>query len=133
MSENKAKKIAVVKENQKLRLAIRRAIMELGFPSPTLFPNGTSLIRWMAKGEDFDVILMDYDLPEMDGIEAARMIRKRRFGIKIVVISEFDLVRQRAWANGFHFLKRPFIKAGLAEVLNSCFEELESVNDSIPV
>lgn len=51
--------------------------------------NGKSLIDLVQKVKP-DVVLTDIKMPEMDGIEATRMLLKKNPGIRIIALSMFD-------------------------------------------
>ncbi|MEG1729404.1 MAG: response regulator [Bacteroidaceae bacterium] len=63
--------------------------------------NGLEAVQLAAK-KDFDVILMDIKMPEMDGLEATRLIRASGNKTPIIAISAnaFDLDRKIALAAG---------------------------------
>jgi DNA-binding NarL/FixJ family response regulator len=51
--------------------------------------NGKTLLEGLPKNKP-DVILLDLKMPEMDGIETAKEIRKKDGEVKIIVISMYD-------------------------------------------
>jgi CheY-like chemotaxis protein len=56
--------------------------------------NGNSALEELAKGPDFDVILMDYFLPGQNGLEVTRVIQERGFKVPIIFLTvnkDFDL------------------------------------------
>ena len=56
--------------------------------------NGTDALAEIAKGRDFDIILMDYFLPGQNGLEITRILQERRIAIPIVFLTvnkDFDL------------------------------------------
>jgi two-component system, sensor histidine kinase and response regulator len=95
-------------------------------------PNGRTAFRLFAQ-ETFDLILMDCEMPIMDGIEATRRIReveamaqalpegsptRRRTPIIALTAHALNEVRQKCLASGMDdFLVKPFDDRQLAETL----------------
>ncbi len=52
--------------------------------------NGNSLVKQLEANHNIDVILMDIQMPEMDGIAATEIIKKKYPQIKIIMITVFD-------------------------------------------
>jgi len=72
--------------NQKMALIFLR---KLGYRAD-IAANGQEVLLAL-EGHPYDLVLMDIQMPEMDGIEATRIIRKRwPQGPKIIVITAFD-------------------------------------------
>lgn len=66
-------KVLLAEDNQMNQILAKRVIMSYG-AIPTLAENGKEAVDLM-KENDYDVILMDIMMPEMDGLEATRIIR----------------------------------------------------------
>lgn len=52
--------------------------------------NGQELIEKLSRDSQIDLILMDIEMPVMNGIEATREVKKRFPHIKIVMLTVFD-------------------------------------------
>ncbi len=54
---------------------------------------GLALLEQAAQSEPFDLVLLDWQMPEMDGIEVARQIRARGFvhEPELIMISAYDM------------------------------------------
>lgn len=52
--------------------------------------NGKELIQSLEKDAIVDLILMDIEMPVMNGIEATREVKKRHPQIKIIMLTVFD-------------------------------------------
>lgn len=72
--------------------------------------NGVQVLS-MLEHEDFDIILMDINMPQMDGMECARQIRKlsdsKKSSVPIVAIT----------GNAMNYTKEEFQAAGINEYL----------------
>lgn len=52
--------------------------------------NGKELLHELMKNHNIDVILMDINMPEMDGIEATKQVTQRWPNIKVIMSTVFD-------------------------------------------
>jgi len=69
------KKILVAEDNVVNRKVIKNMLLVLGI-EPHLVVNGLEAVALLAhRHDDFDAVLMDCDMPEMDGYDATRAIR----------------------------------------------------------
>ncbi|MEO7767566.1 MAG: response regulator, partial [Ferruginibacter sp.] len=100
--------------NQKLTLKI---LSKLGF-QPTLAENGLEAIE-MASLQQFDLIFMDVQMPEMDGLEATRTIRTS-MEIQPIIIA--------MTANAMKEDKDECLKAGMDDFLSKPVKLEEVVN-----
>lgn len=77
--------------NQKLMLIM---LKKLGYCA-NVAGNGAEVLAALGN-EMYDLILMDIQMPYMDGIDATRVIRKKwLYGPKIVIITAFSLESYR--------------------------------------
>ncbi len=52
--------------------------------------NGAELIGKLEQNHNIDIILMDIQMPEMDGITATELIKKKYPQIKVIMLTVFD-------------------------------------------
>ncbi|HEX7261424.1 MAG TPA: response regulator, partial [Luteolibacter sp.] len=64
-------------EDTKVNQMVARAMLEKGGHQVTLAENGVEALAQLEQPDLFDVILMDCQMPEMDGFEATRQLRMR--------------------------------------------------------
>ncbi|MDD1749631.1 MAG: response regulator [Methanothrix sp.] len=96
--------------SQKMALII---LKKLGLEADTA-GNGQEVLAAL-EAHPYDLVLMDIQMPEMDGIEATKIIRKRwPQGPKIIVVTSFeaDMCRDLCYnAGADDFLNKP-VKIG---------------------
>ncbi len=80
-----------------------------------------------ARGGDYDVILLDWKMPGMDGVEAARQIRRRIGGdVPILVLTSYDWsdIEEEARAAGINaFMHKPFFASTFWQTIKPLFFE----------
>ena len=76
MEDFSGKHILLVEDNELNREIVEAILMETGFIVDTA-PDGTDAVAMMKQAEEYtyDAILMDVQMPIMDGYEATRTIR----------------------------------------------------------
>ncbi len=119
-------KIAIAEDNSFLARAV---IEKLSFYNDLNFKfkgaNGAELIGKLETNHNIDVILMDIQMPEMDGITATEIIKNKYPQIKIIMLTVFDDDENifnaiKAGANGY------LLKEITAENLHNCILEVVS-------
>jgi len=101
-------KIALAEDNDLLAGSIKEKLelfsdrIEFKFRAK----NGKELIEKLEADSDVDTILMDIEMPELNGIEATGLIRNKYSGIKIIMLTVFDDEEKifnsiQAGANGY--------------------------------
>ena len=78
-------KILVAEDNQINQQVILYILQKLGY-EPTIVENGHQAIMAVTNTA-FDIVLMDLQMPEMDGLEATRYIRKAQLTEQPVIIA----------------------------------------------
>jgi two-component system, sensor histidine kinase and response regulator len=119
-------KIAIVDDDPGIREIFTMMVSHLGYSS-SAFESGTSFIRALAEDNlSFDLVLMDYRLPGMNGIEASRIIQRYRPDLKIVLITAYDFVEHEALANGLLFMRKPLSMEAFSRILNQWKQTLDA-------
>lgn len=90
---------------------------------PDIFDSGQKLL---SSKLDYDVILMDYQMNDIDGLETCRKIREVNKDCIIIFISAYPLVALDSFEVGtFRFIAKPIDKAKLFKALDDYLASID--------
>lgn len=132
----------VVEDHDFQRQVARRLLEEIGVGKVLEAADGRSGLALLGQQEHLvDIVLVDLDLPHMDGIEFIGHVARERLAAAVVVQTALDpallnTVRLMARASGMRVLgtvEKPLTKAKLAGVIDLFFAaDLDADDESLP-
>ncbi len=120
-SSASSRRILVAEDNPINQEVIREILSELGYAT-CVVDNGLQALTALEQ-ESFPVVLMDCQMPELDGYGAAREVRRRespsrRIPLIAVTAHAFEGEREKALAAGMDdYVTKPINSAVLSEVI----------------
>ncbi len=83
------------------------------------FPSAESFLFRYAEQKDFDILLLDIEMKEINGVELAKRIRRENDAVQIVFITGYtDYISEGYDVSALHYLMKPLSAEKLHEVLN---------------
>jgi CheY-like chemotaxis protein len=82
-------------DDEPVGLTVRKLLLERGGYKVETASNGASAID-IFKGQSFDLVLLDYYMPAMNGAEVARVMRQIRPKARIVMLSAYVTLPEEA-------------------------------------
>lgn len=118
--------ILLVEDNHINRFVVISILKKLGFDNLHIAKNGVEAIE-KIKNNNFDIVFMDCQMPEMDGFEAVRRIRNGEAGeqnkaLIIVALTAHAMKgdRERCLDSGMNdYLAKPVSQQSMASILNN--------------
>jgi len=120
---SKKLKILIAEDDEDSELLIRMAV-RIYSREVLMARNGLEAVELCRKFSDIDLILMDIKMPEMDGYESTRQIRKFNKDVVIIAQTAFGLPgdRDKAIEAGCtDYIQKPYNNASLNVLVNSIF------------
>ncbi|WP_391120133.1 response regulator [Psychrobacillus sp. L3] len=111
--------ILITDDTAFMRMQLKDLLTELGHEVIGEAENGRTSVEKYAKLQP-DFVTMDITMPEMDGIEALKAIKKKDPEAKIIMCSAMGqkrMVLEAIQAGAKDFLIKPFTKARIEEAM----------------
>ena len=108
-TETAAMRILVVEDNPKMALAVKQALQEQGY--------GVDIAETGSDGEQlaiiesYDIIVLDVMLPDRDGVEVCRRLRKRGLRTPVLMLTALSTTTDKVAgldAGADDYLPKPF-------------------------
>jgi two-component system chemotaxis response regulator CheY len=114
-------KAIVLDDSKTMRTIIAKILNEIGFEVFQAI-NGREALNRMREIEGIDLALVDWNMPEMDGIEFIQAVRaeKEWDRIRIMMVTaetERDQVKRALAVGADEYVTKPFTKDALIEKL----------------
>ena len=114
-------RILVVDDNASERLYLIAMLKRLGIEEIVQVENGSKALTLLKKDKDFDMIMIDWNMPVMSGTETISVLSYQGNKVPIVMMSGRDRPQdvERALKMGVNaYLTKPFTIDHLAEKIN---------------
>ena len=123
MTQTNAPRILLAEDEEAMRAYLARALSNAGYRVETV-DRGTDALP-LLENEDFDLLLSDIVMPEMDGIELAQRCAEISPRTKVMFITGFAAVSLRASREqpAAKVLSKPFHLCDLVLEVERVFEE----------
>jgi two-component system, NtrC family, sensor kinase len=110
--------VLVVEDNIEVGTFATDALIELGYAT-TLVGNAIDALGELSRNaERFDVVFTDVVMPGMTGIDLAKEIRRRHFGLPVILTSGYSHLLSQNGSYGFELLQKPYSIEQLSRVLH---------------
>lgn len=117
-------KALVIDDSQVTRTILSRLLRRVGLEPCEAAGGRDGIVTLATAHEQFRLVVVDLQMPGMDGFEAARLLREGNYRGPLVATSASPTYSDAAIAAGFDaFLPKPFDRAELLSMLSQLFSE----------
>ncbi len=123
-------RIIIADDESLIRMDLREMLMNLGYLVVGEVGDGKSAVNLAGELQP-DIVIMDIKMPDMDGIEAARILTKERL-IPVLLLSAYsqqDLVQRAQEAGVAGYLVKPFQESDLAPAIEVALARFNEFRD----
>ena len=101
--------IAIVDDEEELARLFQTLLRNQGYNADYVAHDGDEIVKAVLDGIVIpDLIIMDYRMPSMNGLQAAQRILRFRPETRIIIASADDSIKQDAHSAGLTYLQKPF-------------------------
>ncbi|ADD68489.1 response regulator receiver protein [Denitrovibrio acetiphilus DSM 12809] len=116
--------VMIVDDEREILKMLETAFRKSEFKSVKSFYNPVEAVR-AYDGSNFDVVLLDIMMPEMDGIEVLNKLKEKNKNVKVIMMTAYstlDRVLKSHKIGADHYILKPFrnlrdVEAKIRQVL----------------
>ena len=125
-------KILVVDDDEVSAESTREILSNIGIDATSVYSGEDAvaeIVRHHEQGDDFSAVIMDWQMPNMDGVQATAEIRHRiGDAIPVIILSAYDWtdIEQTARDMGVNaFIAKPLFRSRLIYILRSLVNQAD--------
>jgi DNA-binding NtrC family response regulator len=102
-------RVLIVDDEARMAEVVSAALRRAGYECLACTSGAAALAALEERGAD--VVVSDWKMPEMDGVELLRQLHERRPGLPVILLTGYGSVRSAVAAmreGAFHYLTKPF-------------------------
>ncbi|MDP7421483.1 MAG: response regulator [bacterium] len=116
-------KVLVVDDSYVVRYSMDKALKKAGITDVTQAANGEEAVRKFLAGK-FDLVMMDYHMPKMGGVEAVKEIRATGSKVPIIMVTteiEKTHILKALQAGASNYIVKPFTDQMVIDKIKETF------------
>src|SRR5262249_51424501 len=105
---NRRGRVLVAEGERPLQRAVARALQAAGFDGPTAGKGGAA--PDLLAASDFDAIVSDIRMPDMDGVQLLRSVREQNLEVPVILVTGspgVDTAQQAIEFGAFRYVTKP--------------------------
>lgn len=113
-------KVLVADDDQGLRLSVKTALLSSGKYEVTEAFDGVNAIEKL-KTADFNVAILDVDMPRLNGLETLKVIKEHNPGIVVIMVTAFasiDAAVQAVKDGAYNYISKPIEGEALVRLVD---------------
>lgn len=119
------RRVLVVDDSRASRQIVARLLARSQFALGADAVDGGEAALDVLKKQPYDAVLLDYDMPGMDGLETACLMREAMPGLPVIMMSASrnpSVEKAARYFGAVHFLRKPFYERELDHALHVAFD-----------
>lgn len=121
-------RVLIVDDEKNIRLTLSQALSSLDVEVDTAEDGEQALQK--IKGNEFDIILLDLRMPNIDGMEVLRRLRDERPDIPVIIITAHGNIQSAVEAmklGAIEFLPKPFVPDQIRQLVSRVLDRYKLI------
>jgi two-component system, NtrC family, response regulator AlgB len=117
-------RLLIVDDDKNIRVNLAKFFESCGH-NVSVAESAAVAIATLAEEEDFDVVLTDFRMAEMNGLELLEQIKRRRPDAPVILMTAYGTIQnavESIKAGAFHYVTKPFALAEIRHLVDRALE-----------